>query len=161
MKCVVVPPVFTWFGLESPRVEAESLHSKHLLTGSIQIYCGGVQSPNAENCVTVQIFMGLTVYIVFIQSIYKYTSYVHPPNAIMKGCLQAHNSRSHCGSQDHHLLYISVVLMPVLPHCIIYEWVFPLWSLLLSNDQLSNWSTNISHNEISFYGPTAQPNEWE
>ena len=37
----------------------------HILIVSFQIHCGGVQSQNYENCVNVQIFMDLTVIILW------------------------------------------------------------------------------------------------
>ena len=42
--------------------KAERLHLKHILMVSFQVHCGGVQCRNGENCVSVQIFMDLTVY---------------------------------------------------------------------------------------------------
>ena len=39
----------------------ESLHLNHILIVYFQIHCGGIQSQNDANCVTVQILMDLTV----------------------------------------------------------------------------------------------------
>lgn len=44
-------------------MKAECLHLKHMLIVSFQVYCGGVQNQNCENCVNIQTFMDLTVEI--------------------------------------------------------------------------------------------------
>jgi len=61
IKCVVIPTAFTWCGCKFPQIKAESLLLKHIMIVSFKIHYGGVQSPNDENGVNVQIFMDLTV----------------------------------------------------------------------------------------------------
>ena len=41
------------FGCKYPQIKTESLHLKHILIVSFQLHCGGVQSQNNENCVSV------------------------------------------------------------------------------------------------------------
>ena len=54
-----------------PHLTLTFCHLKHILSVSFQVHCGGVQSQNDENCVNVQIYMGLTVYPIYIFHINK------------------------------------------------------------------------------------------
>ena len=59
---VLIPTPFTRFGCKHPQIKAESLHLKHILIVPFQVHCGGVQSQNEGNCVSVQKATDLTVF---------------------------------------------------------------------------------------------------
>ena len=44
------------------KYKAESLHLKHVMIVLFQAHCGGVQSQNKENCVSVQKYMRTELY---------------------------------------------------------------------------------------------------
>ena len=58
-KYVVIPELFTQLGCKYPQIEADSV------AVSVQVHCGGVQSQNGENGVSVLIYVDLTPYAPF------------------------------------------------------------------------------------------------
>ncbi len=58
-KMFAVLKRFIRYFCSTPWIKAESLHFNCISIVSFQIHCDGIQSQNYENCVTVQVFLGL------------------------------------------------------------------------------------------------------
>lgn len=58
---MAIPICFNEHFYSTLLIKPESLHINWISVVSFQIQCGGIQSPNHENYVTVEIFLGLTV----------------------------------------------------------------------------------------------------